>query len=298
MLSKIYNLLKYCYEDSMTDKFAGIEFQLFIISTKALLPYEDKVGCMLDTARYKKEIDVFKYYRNGNDDIIDFYFKNNGISDLDDRLIEYKIIPSIISNTIFNTTIEEVLKIVLFFTINHNTIINALIVSTALHEYLENGISDIDDLEIRIKEKLIEFSLKDYMEKNKRLIHNKSYLIDFEKERIKAILMNKYFSYESINKYKSLQFIKNCNSNNDSEKSIDAGHQEVLNNFAAYLHKIRKGTLNPEKLKYNLERTHDLMEYLNNSPFTHPLLGRCIIIKRSEKEIILKNKLGLLRVNI
>ncbi len=298
MLSKIYNLLNYCYEDSMTDKFAGIEFQLFIISAKALIPYEDKVGCMFDTDRYKKEIEVFKYYRNGKDDTIDFYFKNNIISDLEDNLIEYKIIPAIISNTFFNTIIEEVLKIVLFFTVNQNTIINAVILSAALHEYFENSISDIDNLKDRIKEKLIEFSLKDYLEKNNLRTLNKSYLIDFEKERIKAIIKNQYFSNEYSAKYKALQFIKNDNNINNSANAIYEGHQEVINNFSAYLLKIRKGTLNPEKLKYKFDNVYDLKDYLNNSTFNHPLLGKCIILKKSKNEIILKNKLGLLRVNI
>lgn len=298
MLSKIYNLLNYCYEDSMTDKFAGIEFQLFIISAKALIPYEDKVGCMFDIDRYKKEIDAFKYYRNGKDDTIDFYIKNNIISDLEDNLIEYKIIPAIISNTFFNTIIEEVLKIVLFFTVNQNTIINAVILSAALHEYFENSISDIDNLKDRIKEKLIEFSLKDYLEKNNLRTLNKSYLIDFEKERMKAILKNNYFSNEYSAKYKALQFIKNDNNINNSANAIYEGHQEVINNFSAYLLKIRKGTLNPEKLKYKFDNVYDLKDYLNNSTFNHPLLGKCIILKKSENEIILKNKLGLLRVNI
>ncbi len=298
MLSKIYNLLNYCYEDSMTDKFAGIEFQLFIISAKALIPYEDKVGCMFDTDRYKKEIEVFKYYRNGKDDTIDFYFKNNIISDLEDNLIEYKIIPAIISNTFFNTIIEEVLKIVLFFTVNQNTIINAVILSAALHEYFENSISDIDNLKDKIKEKLIEFSLKDYLEKNNLRTLNKSYLIDFEKERIKAIIKNQYFSNEYSAKYKALQFIKNDNNINNSANAIYEGHQEVINNFSAYLLKIRKGTLNPEKLKYKFDNVYDLKDYLNNSTFNHPLLGKCIILKKSKNEIILKNKLGLLRVNI
>lgn len=282
----------------MTDKFAGIEFQLFIISTKALIPYEDKVGCMFDIDRYKKEIEVFKYYRNGKDDTIDFYFKNNIQSDLEDNLIEYKIIPTIISNTFFKTIIEEVLKIVLFFTVNQNTIINAVILSAALHEYFENSISDIADLENRIKEKLIEFSLKNYMEKDNLLTLNKGYMIDFEKERMKAILKNNYFSNEYSSKYKALQFIKNDKRLDNSANAIYEGHQEIINNFSAYLLKIRKGTLNPEKLKYKFDNVYDLKDYLNNSTFNHPLLGKCIILKKSENEIILKNKLGLLRVNI
>jgi len=53
MLSKIYNLLNYCYEDSIMDRYAGIEFQLFLLSTKTLLPYENKIGCMVDLNRYK-----------------------------------------------------------------------------------------------------------------------------------------------------------------------------------------------------------------------------------------------------
>jgi hypothetical protein len=61
---------------------------------------------------------------------------------------------------------------------------------------------------------------------------------------------------------------------------------------------LRKGTVAPEKLKYAHETYPDFKEYLKQSSFTHPLLGKCIVMKRNTNEIILKNKLGLLKVNI
>jgi len=39
--------------------------------------------------------------------------------------MEYKIIPIAISNTDFNVLIEEVLKTVMFYTLNKNTILNS-----------------------------------------------------------------------------------------------------------------------------------------------------------------------------
>lgn len=295
MLSKIYNLLNYCYEDSMLDKFAGIEFQLFIISTKSLLPYEDKVGCMFDVDRYKKEMEIFPYYKNGKDDSIDFYQLNKDKSNIEDKLLEYKIIPVAISNMIYSTLIEEVLKIVLFFTTNNHTIINSIIITSVINEYLNQETVDIKDIKIKTKERLIDFSLKEYLGKNNQINIDKNFFIGFEKERIKMIVNDDYFNDDRLMKYKALQFIIN---NLQPTKTIDKGNETVLDNFSSYLLKIRKGTLNPEKLKYNDGNISDLKEYLKSNEFTHPLLGKCIVIRRSDSEIILKNKLGLLRVNI
>lgn len=295
MLSKIYNLLNYCYEDSIIDRFAGIEFQLFLLSTKTLIPYENKIGCMFDINRYENEMDVFAYYKNGNDDAINYYLNNKKPSTIEDELLEYKIIPTAISNTDWDTLIEEVLKTVIFYTLNKKTILNAIILSSVIYEYFDVDELNLENIKNKTNNRLIEFSLKEFIEKNSMLQIDKSFIIGFEKERVKMISTEKCISDDILMKFKALQHIV---SNGKAVKLINKENEVLLNNFAAYILKLRKGTVNPEKLKYSHDLIPDFKEYLKNSSFVHPLLGKCIVMKRNSNEIILKNKLGLLKVNI
>lgn len=295
MLTKIYNLLNYCYEDSIIETFARIEFQLFLLSTKTLIPYESKVGCMFDINRYKNEVELFAYYKNGNDKTVDYYLENRKPSTIEDELMEYKIIPAVISNTDWGTLIDEVLKTVIFYTFNIHTILNAIIVSSVIYEYLDSDNLDLGYIKNKTNERLIEFSLKEFLGRNNIIQIEKIYLIGFEKERINIIIKNNCISDDVLIKFKALQHIVN---NSKTVKSINRENEIILNNFASYILKLRKGTVNPEKLKYSQNFTPDFKEYLNNSVFVHPLLGKCIVIKRNYKEIVIKNKLGLLKVNI
>ncbi len=295
MLSKIYNLLNYCYEDSILEKFASLEFQLFLLSTKSLVPFENKIGCGLDINRYKRELEVFRYYKNGNDETISYYFDNSKPTKIEDALLEYKILPIAISNTNWETLIDEVLKIVMLYSYNKKTIINAIIISSVIYEYFYSEILDIDLIVNKTKDRLIGFSLKELFEDKINMEINKEFIIEFEKERVKVLLRNDLFCEADILKFKSLQHIINkC----AACKILNKDNEVVLNNFATYIQKLRNGTVNPEKLKYSQESLIDLKKYLNNSSFVHPLLGKCILLKKESSQIILKNKLGLLKVNI
>lgn len=299
MLSKIYNLLNYCYEDSMLEQLPNIEFQLFILSVKSLVPYENKIGCGIDLIRYKSEVDTFKYYKNGYDETIEYYIQNQTSSNINDLLLEFKILPLIIANTTFEAVLEEALKLISFFTINSKSILDAIIFSSCVYDYLtteEIVEMDMDLLNENLKERIISFSIKDFLKSvDSKNIIDKSIFINFEKERIKLLTKPNFFTEEIILKFKSLQHILNKKS---ALKITNKENTAVLNNFASYLLKLRKGTVNPEKLKLNITNIPDLKEFLKSSTFTHPLLGKCITIKRSNTEIILKNKLGLLKVKI
>ena len=74
--------------------------------------------------------------------------------------------------------------------------------------------------------------------------------------------------------------------------------ETILSSFSLYLFKLRKGIINPEKLKISNNNVPDLEEFLKRSSFVHPLLGRCTVLKRGKKEVILRNRSGLMKVNI
>jgi len=148
MQSKIKDFLDFCYDDT-----ESIEFQLFLITIKCLMPYEDNIGCIFDVDRYKKEIELFSCYMIRNDEIINCRLRHNKPSDSYDELLEFKIIPLIMSNIVWENTIGELLKAVAFYTFNKNTILDAILISSAIYEYMDN--IPVESFEELTKERLI-----------------------------------------------------------------------------------------------------------------------------------------------
>lgn len=293
MLSRIQKLLEYCYADNAGDKLPDIELQLFLISAKSLMPYEDNIGCMFDVTRYEKEIELFKYYKNGNDDILEYYYDNKKPSDKEDALLEFKIIPVITANTEWDNLTNEALKAASFYSINKNTILNTILISSAINEYLNNA--DIENINEVTKERLINFSLKGFSNDN-NICMSKSSLIEFEKERIKMLSKHELITDDLKEKFKSLKFIYYIY--NERKENSEIINETVLSTFSSYLFKLRKGIINPEKLRIPQNNVPEFKEFLKYSSFSHPLLGRCTVIKRGEREVMLRNKSGLIKVNI
>lgn len=277
-------MLNFCFDDIQK-----IDFQLFLITVKCLIPYDDKIGCLFDKDRYKKEIELFSSYMNGNDETIDYWLRNKEASNLDDNLLEYKIIPLALSNTVWENLTDELIKVVLFYTINKNTILNALLISSAVFDFMTG--SDIDSIEAAARERLINFSVKEFLIKNQTNA-DKNYIIDFEKERIKMIAKPILFDNNFINGFKVLNYIFE-----KSPEHLTENNSDIIDSFSVYLYKLRKGLISPEKLKIP-DKIPDIKECLKYSTFSHPLLGRCKVIKKTEKEAIVRNKSGLMRIRI
>jgi len=277
-------MLNFCFDDIQK-----IDFQLFLITVKCLIPYDDKIGCLFDKDRYKKEIELFASYMNANDELIDYWLQNKEASNLEDNLLEYKIIPLALSNTVWENLTDELLKVVLFYTINKNTILNALLISSAVFDFMIG--SDIESIEEAAKERLINFSVKEFLLKN-QINADKNYIIGFEKERIKMIAKPILFDNNFVNRLKVLNYIFE-----KSPEYFTENNSDIINSFSVYLYKLRKGLISPEKLKIP-DKIPDIKECLKYSTFSHPLLGRCKVIKKTEKEAIVRNKSGLMRIRI
>jgi hypothetical protein len=284
MQYKINKMLNFCFDDIQK-----IDFQLFLITVKCLIPYDDKIGCLFDKDRYKKEIELFASYMNANDELIDYWLQNKEASNLDDNLLEYKIIPLALSNTVWENLTDELIKVVLFYTINKNTILNALLISSAVFDFMIG--SDIESIEEAAKERLINFSVKEFLLKN-QINADKNYIIGFEKERIKMIAKPILFDNNFVNRLKVLNYIFE-----KSPEYFTENNSDIINSFSVYLYKLRKGLISPEKLKIP-DKIPDIKECLKYSTFSHPLLGRCKVIKKTEKEAIVRNKSGLMRIRI
>ncbi len=292
MQSKIYNLINNCYDDNFGDKIPNINLQLFLITVKSLIPYEDEIGCFFDVERYEKELELFKLYKNGEDETLNHYFINKKQSTQEDNLLESKIIPIVISNTMWDTIIKEVLNAVTVYSFNKITLLDAIIISSVIDVFLSNNDTDYEMINEITKERIIRFSLKNFLDKN-NIILDKFSFIEFEKERIKLLTEN-IFSDKFIKKYKSIDYILN----NKTLKTIEQENGSVLTNFSAYLYKLRKGVISPEKLKLPQVIIPEFKEFLKYSSFSHPLLGKCKVVKRDEREVLIRNKSGLIKVNI
>ncbi len=280
MQSRINSLLNYSY--TVTD-IHSIELQLFLLTVKCLMPYEDKIGCFFNVKRYYKEMELFAYYKNGMDETIEHWLERKIPTDKKDGLMEFKIIPIALVNTLWDNLVEEILKAVTFYTLNIETILDGIIVSSGIYEYMNNNLENVHEL---TKERLIGFSVKEFIIKNNINV-DKSYIIDFEKERIKTIQRNDFFN---LNRYKSIQYIF-------GEPNKESSEGTLIDSYSAYLYKLRKGRIDPEKLKIP-DKMPDLKECLKKSYFNHPLLGKCKVEKRANNEVVVRNKSGLMRIRI
>lgn len=291
MLSKIQNLLYSCYGENTTDKLPDIRFQLFLTAVKSMMPYEDKIGCYLDLKRYNNEIELLKLYKNGRDDSLESYLKTRKAGEEEDKLMEYKILPAVIANTEWDNIVNEAVKAATFFSVSNTTILDSILLSSAVHDFLREEDAEHDVIVKNAKERLIDFSLKEYSQKNNFEL-NKRNIIDYERERIKKISTSDIYSEDYIQKFSSLRHIFSMNA------EVGEYNDELLSSYSSYLLKLRKGIISPEKLKMPEGRMPELREFLKSQTFSHPLLGKCKIVKRSEEYVVLRNKTGLMKVNI
>ena len=52
MEQRINELIKYCISDSLKDEIPDLNYQLFTMSMRSMLPFENKIGCEFDEDRY------------------------------------------------------------------------------------------------------------------------------------------------------------------------------------------------------------------------------------------------------
>ncbi len=297
MEQRVFELLNYCYSDSLTEETGKLNYQLFIMSLKSMLPFESKIGCKFDEVRYSDEVKTLRYYLNGNDELVINKIKQNKPLTKSDVLIEYKIVPIVIANTYWENIINEALKCVVFYTYSKDSILEAIVLSSVLHEYIEGSSLDIDYLHDITKKRIIEFSIKDFYKDNFDILVKNNYIISFEKERISYLIKDNIFDIPSIANKKLINYILNNNHRESLQSAlITDSNKAYLLNFSSYLYKLRKGILDPNKIKYNSSDNTDFKIHLEKESFNHPILGKCLVIKRTENGAIVKTKIGNINV--
>lgn len=295
MEQRIYEFIKYCNSDSLTDEIPSLNYQLFTMSLRSMLPFEHKIGCKFDEIRYIDEIKTLKYYINGEDKLVINKIKQNSAMTSYDSLLEYKIIPIIISNAIWENIVNEVLKCLVFYTYSKENILEAIVLSSVLHEFIENNCIDKDYLHSVTKQRIIEFSIKDFFKDNFDAPVKNTYNVSFERERISYIMKENIFDSDFFLDKKIINYVLNKSS--DENATITDFNNNNLQNLSSYLYKLRKGMIDPRKINYNSNNT-ELKPNIEQGSFTHPILGKCLVIKRTENEAIVKTKTGNIKVRV
>jgi len=143
------------------------------------------------------------------------------------------------------------------------------------------------------RKRIIEFSIKQFYEDNFNILVKNNYVINFEKARISYLMHNSIFEMPKIENSKVSKYILT------KEKSayvVSDSNKSFLVNFSSYLFKLRKGILDPDKLRYKYNDKADLKIHVENESFLHPVLGKCTVIRRNQNETIVKTKIGNIKV--
>ncbi len=312
MEEKIAKILNYFYKSDLDSEVIKLNYKLFVMSVRSLVPFENKIGCMFDEARYRAELKTLEYYFDEEDSIIKNSIYNNRPLTTEDRLIEYKLLPIIISNTDWCILINEVLKCTLTYTFNKDSILNSIVVSSFIFEFFNNeAFNSAEVIEIT-KRRIIEFSIKEFFSNNYDVQIKQNYLINFEKERILFLMQDTYSMEKNEKNFVTYKFLIDMMENdselenakvdinypNNSSNELAAKNKEYLNNFSSYLLKLRKGIVDPSKIKMTFTNSTDYKIYIEKEIIKHPILGNCVVLSKNDKHAIVKTKTGTIRVKI
>ncbi|WP_425449165.1 hypothetical protein [Dethiothermospora halolimnae] len=297
--------------------------QTMIMTIKSLKPLKDKIGNSIDYRRFKEELDLWYYYKNGyNGSLINIIDNNdlNYFNDIDDSIYT-RILPIILSNTNWDIIKDEVIKNVLYTTGNIETLLEAILLSKAIYLIMEGKERDYEDIIKEIKEDVINLSQIDFNNRYGNCYriniakYRGNYSIDFERKKISLLnLLNgihqqNYFPTlkETLNimkgnkkesEYKNLFIIGLtglCENNSDYEFN----GKLFINSLCKYIYKLRKGRIDPQNLRIEVGSSSDVFKFKESDSFKHPLLNDCLVLKRfkSQEHIItyIKTKTGTYR---
>lgn len=310
----IFPLMVAFNEDFKKNKGPSHITDLILITIKSLIPSEEYVRVDIDYTRYKEELKLWKYYKNGdNPSLLNVLGKLDSViywKGKDDTLY-YRLIPIILANKNFDFIREEVVKNILFTTGNIELLIEGLLISKLIAYLLNNKSDIIDDL----KDEVIHLAQTEFLQKYKPFFrapfeeYPGNFSVEFEQNRIFALnTLNSVFSP----KYKALErAIRALDAKRDSDRILDvivAYYKDSKEDYniqldryyfqlGQYIYNLRNGRIDPKLLKIDKYHLPDIFQFKEGDVFYHSLLNRSQVIKREDlhnKTIIhLKTKSGI-----
>lgn len=313
----IYPLMVAFEEDIQKNNGPSHITDLIILTIKSLLPSEVIVRVDIDYRRYKEELNLWKYYRNGDNPSLmnilesmkpNIYWKGK------DNTLYYRLLPIILANKDFEAIKEEVIKNILFTTGNIETLIEGVLLSKIIHNLLLGK----NDVIIGLKDEIINLSQREFLEKYKEYFripieeYESNFSVEFEQYKIYALnVLNQSYS----NRFKILEdcveiLLDNKEGNTTIGKYINSYENGEINKkfqldnhykeLGVYVFNLRNGRIDPKLLKIHKYQLPDVFKFQQGEVFYHSLLNKAKVIKREdigEKVTIhLKTKSGIYRL--
>lgn len=281
----------------------GYLTQMSILVSKSLIPSTEDLSIRINYKRYIKEMDLWMDYRsNSNESLLnmkkldsDIYWTGEDVS------ILYRIIPLVITNIDEEVLISEIIKNVLFTTGNLKELFKYISIGYLMYSI----VNKVEDKEEGLKDKIIKFSQKDFLDKYSRFYrlrqetYPKNYTVDFEKEKIGIINL---FNGIHIQKYNEISDILAVEGGKKPETFVGnilynfiSGSEEFLElpglykNMGNYLMNLRNGKISPAALKVEEYILPDIFEFQVGEKFYHTLLNDSEVLKKEEKNGVLSS---------
>ncbi|MTI68208.1 MAG: hypothetical protein FH753_16635 [Firmicutes bacterium] len=278
--------------------------EILIITIKSLYPSKKEVKVSINYDRFLKELNLWKYYRHGNNKSLINILTRNKESiywQEDDESIFIRILAIVISNKKYENIKKEVIKNILFTTGNIKNLLEGIILSKVLFSLINKDDLDYEKLLKSLKEEIIHMSQRNFLNTNKDYFRFElstypgKYSLDFEREKINLLnILNGIKGKKFTNLIHTLEILKNksCNENSSFFVNVIKGiylekefkyvikDEEFIKVLCKYLIKLRKGRVNPESLEVNEYNLPDIFAFKEGEEFNHTLLNRAIIIKK------------------
>lgn len=277
--------------------------EIMLITIKSLKPSQDKDGNAVDYNRFKKELELWKYYRHGMNKNLLYSMdekRYSGYFTEVDESIYGRISVITLANQNWEIIKIEIIKNMLFSTGNIEMIIECLLLSRILFLKLANKNIGYEDLLSDIKQETINFFPLDIG------LDEKSSTIEFERFRVG--LITKLNGVDIDNKFSILMVCLKILGSEENEESKEIEETEnffvagllgmisgeamsrdikdigFLENLCSYMVKLRKGRITLEDFKADDYKDIDIFTYSEGDVFLHPLLNSSKVIYKGTKE--------------
>lgn len=296
--------------------------EIMIITIKSLVPYESSHGSVIDYERFGEELKLWYYYRHGENNCLLGSLNNDEKAywEYEDDSMLARITPIIFANEDWEVARSEILKSILYTSGKILSVFEGLALSKLLFILIANPSISYDDLTSKIKEEIICFSQKDFINEHSNNFrfsldsYEGNYIIEFERRRIELLSTlngaNNGMRYrilkQSLNILEGQEdcglssfFLGGLNGLKSNCEGVLLKDEDFIKNLCSFLEKLRKGRIAAESLKIDKYILPDVFQYKEGELFFHTLLKKCQVIRKiNEPERIIsfiRTKSGIYR---
>lgn len=270
---------------------------LMVLTIKSLIPSENHVEVNVDYERYGEELKLWKYYRHGENQSLMNIIDGVGPQiywEAKDDTIYSRILPIVLTNKDYLVVKKEVIKNILYTTGNLEVLIEGLLISKLIH-LLILGEKEIVE---KLKDEIIHFTqveFKDEFEDEYKIPideYEGNFSVEFERNKIYALSMLNSSGFSKFNVLKDSMnvILNNKVGETNIGKAIETyikdrpiGEyelQDYYNELSSYVHRLRKGRIEPDSLKIQKYYLPDIFELDEGKIFYHSLLNKSKVIKK------------------